>query len=98
MAISVQGGKIIEEPVANSGANHMIDITGEVCPLTFVRAKLVIEKMNPGETLDVRLKGVEPLRNVPRSARELGHEIVSLVREAGEADHGVHILRLRKAR
>ena len=50
--------------------DHDIDITGEVCPMTFVRTKLKLERMRPGETLSVRLRGEEPLRNVPRAARD----------------------------
>jgi TusA-related sulfurtransferase len=77
--------------------NYYLDITGEVCPLTFVKAKLVIEKMQSGETLEVRLTGDEPLRNVPRSLRELGHIILSLDPEPGQGTAGIHRLRLRKA-
>lgn len=77
--------------------NHFIDITGEVCPLTFVRTKLLIEKMRSGETLEVRLRGAEPLRNVPRSVTELGHAILSIEAEAGQDATGVHRLRLRKS-
>ena len=46
--------------------------------MTFVRTRLALERMAPGQTLLVRLKGAEPLRNVPRTAREQGHEIISL--------------------
>ncbi len=46
-------------------ADDDIDITGEVCPMTFVRTKLRLERMQPGEILAVRLRGDEPLRNVP---------------------------------
>lgn len=77
-------------------ANYYLDITREVCPLTFVKTKLAIEKMQSGETLEVRLKGSEPIRNVPRSVRELGHDILSLEPEEGEDHNGVHRLRLRK--
>jgi TusA-related sulfurtransferase len=38
-------------------ADHDIDITGEVCPMTFVRTKLRLERMQSGETLAVRLRG-----------------------------------------
>jgi TusA-related sulfurtransferase len=34
--------------------------------------------MAPGEILLVTLKGEEPLRNVPRSATEQGHEVLSV--------------------
>jgi tRNA 2-thiouridine synthesizing protein A len=55
-----------------------IDITRDVCPMTFVRTRLALDKMMPGETLLVRLKGAEPLRNVPRTATEQGHDVLSL--------------------
>jgi tRNA 2-thiouridine synthesizing protein A len=34
--------------------------------------------MAPGETLLVTLQGQEPLANVPRSATEQGHEVLSV--------------------
>ena len=78
-------------------ANYFLDITGEVCPMTFVKTKLMIEKMQSGDTLLVRLKGMEPLRNVPRSVKELGHCILSIDPELGEAGDGIHRLHLQKA-
>jgi len=73
-------------------ADHDIDITGEVCPMTFVRTKLRLERMEPGEILAVRLRGDEPLRNVPRAARDEGHAILGI-----EADGDIHIVTIRRA-
>ena len=69
-----------------------LDITRELCPMTFVRTRLALDRMQPGETLLVRLRGEEPLRNVPRTAREQGHEILSLE----TASDGVSLLLLRR--
>jgi tRNA 2-thiouridine synthesizing protein A len=55
-----------------------IDITDKVCPLTFVHTRLTIDSMSPGKVLAVRLRKGEALENVPRSVKELGHEILSL--------------------
>jgi tRNA 2-thiouridine synthesizing protein A len=55
-----------------------IDITAEVCPMTFVRTKIALERLPVGGVLEVRLKGDEPLRNVPESARDLGHTVLGL--------------------
>jgi TusA-related sulfurtransferase len=60
--------------------------------MTFVRTRLALDRMQPGETLLVRLRGEEPLRNVPRTAREQGHEILSLE----TASDGVSLLLLRR--
>ena len=72
--------------------DQTIDITGEVCPMTFVRTKLRLERMKSGEILSVRLKGEEPLRNVPRAAREEGHSILA-IEDTGDA----HIVTIRRA-
>lgn len=82
--------------MAHSKKGHFLDISADVCPITFVKTKLMIERMLPGETLEVRLKGVEPLRNVPRSVTEMGLAVLSLEPEPGEAADGCHRLLLRK--
>jgi len=71
---------------------RQIDITRDVCPMTFVRTRLALDKMAPGETLLVTLKGQEPLKNVPRSATEQGHEVLSLETD----DSGVTRLLIRR--
>lgn len=59
-------------------ADYYLDITAERCPITFVKTKLLIERMQTGETAEVRLGAGEPLENVPRSVEELGHQILDL--------------------
>ncbi len=71
-----------------------LDITGDVCPMTFVRTKLMIEGMESGMVAEVRLNKGEPLQNVPRSVREHGHCILVLEPEDGVS--GVWRLVLRK--
>jgi TusA-related sulfurtransferase len=74
------------------GIDKEIDITGELCPMTFVRTRLALDRMAPGQVLLVKLRGEEPLRNVPRTAAEQGHAVLS--QETG-AD-GVTRLLLRR--
>lgn len=69
-----------------------LDITAEVCPMTFVRVKLKLQTLAPGATLLVRLREGEPLANVPRSLRQEGHEIVA----SSDEGAGVHLLEVRK--
>ena len=52
--------------------------------MTYVRTKLKLETLSAGDLLEVLLRGDEPKRNIPRSAREEGHEVVSLERAEGE--------------
>ncbi|MEX2642250.1 MAG: sulfurtransferase TusA family protein [Acetobacterales bacterium] len=78
-------------------ASYYLDITQELCPMTFVRTKLLIEKMPPGAICEIRLKGQEPLENVPRSIREHGHEVIDLEPEGGgEGPDRIHRLTVRK--
>lgn len=80
-------------------ADYFLDITALDCPMTFVKTKLMLERMAPGETCAIRLQGVEPLLNVPRSATELGHEIISLTPEdetKKKPNHGTHNLIILK--
>ena len=81
--------------VKEPAADYFLDITNDVCPLTFVKTRLRIERMSSGATLLVRLGQGEPLENVPRSVKELGHEILSL--RADDSAPGVFFLCIRKA-
>jgi tRNA 2-thiouridine synthesizing protein A len=84
--------KSVSNMTKKQDADQELDITGEVCPMTFVRTRLALDRMAPGQTLLVRLRGDEPLRNVPRTAREQGHEVLSL-----ETDpDGASLLLLRR--
>lgn len=55
-----------------------LDITAEVCPMTFVRTKLALETLEIGQVLNIRLRDGEPRHNIPRAVRDHGHEILSL--------------------
>jgi TusA-related sulfurtransferase len=58
-----------------------IDITAETCPMTFVRTRLALDTIQPGEILLVRLQGADPLANVPRAAADQGHEPLELLEQ-----------------
>lgn len=74
-----------------------LDITNEMCPMTFVRTKLLLEKMSPGEIALIRLRGEEPLKNVPRSVTDHGHTILSLEPEKpGHDVPGAYLLRIKR--
>ncbi len=72
--------------------DHRIDITAETCPMTFVRTRLALDRMEKGQTLLVRLRGEEPRRNIPRTAAEQGHAILA----QQELPDGSMLLLLRK--
>ena len=59
-----------------------IDITGDLCPITFVKTKLFIEDHSTGQIVMIRLRAGEPLDNIPATLREEGHNILSLEAES----------------
>lgn len=65
----------------DGGAIHYMDLRGEICPMNWVKTKLKLEELDPGEPLEVLLDEGEPIQNVPRSARSEGHKILNLKRE-----------------
>ena len=62
-----------------------LDLAGEVCPYTFVRAKLRLEELPIGAELHILVDHAPAAENVPRSLKDEGQEVVSIVRE-GAAD------------
>jgi TusA-related sulfurtransferase len=52
-----------------------LDLTGVTCPLNWVRTRLALEELAPGDRLSVRLDSGEAIESVPRSAREDGHDV-----------------------
>ncbi|NUN65909.1 sulfurtransferase TusA family protein [Pseudanabaena biceps] len=55
-----------------------IDLRGVPCPLSFVRAKLHLEKLQSGQLLEVLLDAGEPIEQVPNSLISDGHHIKQL--------------------
>jgi TusA-related sulfurtransferase len=63
--------------------NKLLDITRDHCPMTFVKTKLELEKLDSGDRLEVLLSGGEPLENVPRSAAEAGYSVLEVAPAEG---------------
>ena len=56
-----------------------IDLRGVPCPLSFVKAKLRIERIQSGQLLELWLDQGEPVEQVPNSLSVDGHKILSLI-------------------
>lgn len=63
------------EPVVRPDAE--LDLRGVICPYNFVKTKLKLETMEQGQILSLILDGGDPIRNVPMSVRNEGHEVLS---------------------
>ena len=55
-----------------------INLKGEVCPMTFVKTRLALEKVDYGERIKVIFDSKEAKTNVPKSLEELNHKIIHI--------------------
>jgi sulfite reductase (ferredoxin) len=62
------------------GADKFKDLRGVACPMNFVKTKLELATMLPGQSLRILLDDGEPMENVPRSVTEDGHRVVEQTR------------------
>lgn len=74
-------------------ATYQLDITRYNCPITFVKVKVQLYKMAKGDILEVRLKGAEPLENVPTTAAREGQVVL----ETRHLDGDTYLVRIQKA-
>ncbi|MDR0415494.1 MAG: sulfurtransferase TusA family protein [Prevotellaceae bacterium] len=74
-------------------ATYSLDITGEHCPMTFVKTKIELNKLQKGDVLNVQVAEGEPLENIPKSASEQGFNVLSV--EKTETP-GIYSIRIEK--
>lgn len=65
-------------PASWSPGDAELDLSGETCPFTFVRTKLALEAVPIGGVLRVVIDHEPATRNVPRSARAWGQEVLAV--------------------
>ena len=57
-------------PLNLQAPDEELDLRGVICPYNFVKTKLKLESMAPGQLLLVHLDDGDPIRNVPRSVSD----------------------------
>ena len=67
-----------------------VDLKGQVCPYTFVRSKLAIEKMGLGEVLEIILDHKPAVENVPKSMENEGQKVLK-IDQTGEKEWHVFV-------
>ena len=70
---------------------NTIDLRGVSCPTNFVKAKLALETIENGATVQFLLDDGEPVKNVPRSLKDDGHKLLGL-----QETDGHYVLTLEK--
>ena len=65
-------------PTSWSPGDPTLDLAGETCPFTFVRTRIALEALPIGGVLRVVVDHEPAVRNIPRSAREWGQEVLAV--------------------
>jgi sulfite reductase (ferredoxin) len=68
---------------AAGGGTITLDLKGTPCPLNYVKAKLFLETLEAGATVEIYLDEGEPINNVPDSLKNDGH-IISSIEKTGD--------------
>ncbi|MDH4228845.1 MAG: sulfurtransferase TusA family protein [Nitrospirota bacterium] len=73
----------MSEAATQIQADQELDIRGVVCPITFVKSKLTLERMQSGQVLRVLIDYPPSALNVPRSLEHEGHQILGITESEG---------------
>jgi TusA-related sulfurtransferase len=83
-----QAGSVAETGTEGTPVDRELDLRGEVCPYTFLKARLALEEMLPGQVLRVVVDSPASARDVPRGLEQVGHRVLA-------ADAGTIVVRRR---
>jgi len=73
-------------PVRVTATPTTLDLRGIRCPLTWARAKVMLEALAAGATLVLVVDDPRSVRDVPRAAEAAGHHVAG-VEVCGAATH-----------
>jgi tRNA 2-thiouridine synthesizing protein A len=65
-------------PVPDGGTVEELDLRGEVCPYTFLMARLALESLASDGVLRVIVDNEASARDVPRSLASAGHAVLAV--------------------
>ncbi len=58
---------------------YHLDVTDKTCPMTYVKTRLKLDTLEPGDILEVLVNQGEPVKSIPQSAEEAGYKIVEVL-------------------
>ena len=61
---------------------HRLDLRGVRCPLTWARARVLLETLARGVEVELVVDDPQSVRDVPRAAEAAGHHVIGVEPEA----------------
>jgi len=65
-----------------SSTRRTLDLCGIRCPLSWARARVVLETLPRGEELELLVDDAQAARDIPRAAEAVGHHVAAVAAEA----------------
>ena len=62
----------------------IFDITKYACPISFIKAKILLDNLMPGEKAILRLKGQDTAKSLPKTLEEDGYTILNSLNKKKE--------------
>jgi TusA-related sulfurtransferase len=59
-------------------ARRTLDLRGVRCPLSWAKARVVLDTLSRGDELELLVDDAQAARDIPRAAEAVGHHIVAV--------------------
>ena len=64
------------------GTRRALDLRGIPCPLSWAKARVVLETLARGDELELLVDDGQAVRDIPRAAEAIGHHVGDVVQAA----------------
>lgn len=64
--------------MTNVKKNQKLDVSGHKCPVPVLRLRRVLERIEPGEVVELKATDPMTLIDVPNFCREAGHSVIEV--------------------
>ncbi len=68
-----------------------LNCVGQQCPMPGINPRRTLDELESGKVLEIVTDGIAGRSNVPRMAKRLGHDVLSV-----EERNGLFVFRIRK--
>jgi tRNA 2-thiouridine synthesizing protein A len=66
-----------------TGVASTLDLRGVRCPLSWAKARVVLDTMARGQELELLVDDPQAARDIPGAAEAVGHHVAGVTAEAG---------------
>lgn len=85
-----------KNPAESGNARIFLDITNDVCPLTLVRGKLLVERMSSGQQATIYVGSDESMTSIVASIKRSRKASIQEVREKKIQDKSIFEIDIEK--